>query len=371
MFDSVPFVVMQSGVPIYLSGPAGSGKTTSIELVAKRLNRKCYCAIVHQGDPIEVTGLPYIDVKAGVMKYTPPEWVKVANAEPSIIFFDEASGLDESYQLRMLTILSHRRVGAYSIPDHTWFVLAGNPIESGTSASLFSIPFITRLCCFDWQPDDNLWMNHMLTADMSFDVEIPDIPVLPNNWTNYLPETGSYINAFLKTSRNFVSFSEKELKGLTNSPVPTRRSWDLARRAFAAVKAVNMASQENIFRVVSGCVGRPAAGAFCEYISKLDLPDSKELIQNAARGMEVLKRFRLDQIYIIVSSACIAVDLNDPVERRGIFNIINELYNNGQAEFSALMIHLLTKREPQLELPPELVSRLMPLASKIRAAKGN
>jgi len=368
MFDSTPFVVMQTGVPIYLCGPAGSGKTTSIELVAKKLGRRCYSAIVHQGDPIEVTGLPYIDIKEGVMKYTPPEWVQVASSEPSIIFFDEASGLDESYQLRMLTILSHRRVGAYKIPDHTWFVLAGNPVETGTNSSLFSIPFITRVCCFDWQPDDDRWMTHMISPDMSFDIEVPSVPkISKEDWSKYLPEIGGYISGFLKTSHQFITFAAKDVKGMTNQPVPTRRSWDLARRALAGAKAAGI-YKENIFRIASGCVGKQAAGAFCEYLEQLDLPDVKELIQKAAKGLKVLRGYRLDQLYIIVGSACAAVDLENSEECRGVFNLIEELYHNGHGEFSALMVHLLHRRKPDLVLPPDIVSLIMPLATKLRSA---
>lgn len=153
---------LQCGIPVYLAGPAGSGKNHTVEQIAKELGWDFYFSNSVQQE-FKLTG--FIDA-GGCFHET--EFYKACNNEKECIFFlDE---MDASIPEVLVLLNAAIANGYFEFPngrvdfDHVHFVAAGNTVGTGaddmyTGRMVLDQATLDRFAIIDFDYSINIEMH--------------------------------------------------------------------------------------------------------------------------------------------------------------------------------------------------------------------
>lgn len=285
----------KSGVPVYLTGAPGVGKTALIRALAEESGEALHILIGSTMDPIELSGLPVLTTLPGsdepVARNTAPHWAAdLRNKGKGILFLDELTTAPPAVQAAMLTLLQGRTVGEYKLPDDVFIIAAGNPPEVAADGQELAAPLANRLIHIEYTPDKEDWFTGMALAWGN-----PNISDEERGWRNL-------ITAFLRSQPNLTNaMPDGEAAG---GAWPSFRSWDNAAKTLGCLPPSEKAAANMI---LTGLVGADAALTFSTWHRNLKLPNYKEIIASPERFK--WENFSVDQVYAILS---IVVDnIND------------------------------------------------------------
>jgi MoxR-like ATPase len=150
-------VAISARVPVLLWGAPGTGKTSVIRAMAASSGWPCETVIASIREPSDFAGLPVVsgaDPSAARVDFAPPGWARrLAQAETSLLFFDEVSTAPPAVQAALLRVVLERTVGDLSLPDGVSVVAAANPPEQAADGWDLSAPMANRFCHLDWEVD--------------------------------------------------------------------------------------------------------------------------------------------------------------------------------------------------------------------------
>lgn len=158
--------------PLFLSGPAGIGKTEIVEQAAQACGIGFVSYSLTHHTRQSAVGLPAIveETYGGdsyeVTRYTIPEIVDAVyhcisrGQREGILFVDEVNCVSETMLAVMLQFLQNKTFGTYKIPEGWLIVAAGNPVEYNRSARKFDAVTRDRLRMISVQPDAGTWIRY-------------------------------------------------------------------------------------------------------------------------------------------------------------------------------------------------------------------
>lgn len=307
------FIAVQSGVPTYIVGEPGSGKTQTTYALARALKRHMVTKIGNQCDPADIGGYPYPTVNGDnthYMAFLAPSFahdIVKAHREgvESLLFLDELTTCAPAVQAAMLRTISEGVVGDTTLPATCWRVAAGNPPEQAANGFDLAAPMANRLCHLQWESDPLAWCDAALAGFPD-----PTPPIVPADFTKLVPGQLSLVSSFV---RKMPSLLQNYPKSLTEAsgPWPSSRSWTNMATIQAAAASVEAAAdvRETLTR---GCVGEAAALAYHKWLVELDLPDPELLLQSPAT-FQLPKRG--DKQYAVLGSVAAAVLANCTPDR--------------------------------------------------------
>lgn len=288
-------VLANKKIPYIVSHP-GQGKTALLHAIAEREYSHFGVVIPGTMDPTDVIGLPVRDKITNpknpedvtfVTNYASPGWVVEANqAEKSLVLFDEMGNADPSIQDAFLTLFQDRRVPfGPRLGDHVDFVAAGNPLESGTNASLARPAFANRLFHINWEPPREDWFTGTL-----------------DGWgkplTTHQINLAALVVQFIRANTDCLD-AMPETEDKQAGAWPSRRSWT----NFIEVGSdFGLDSQDAVgmtFETARGFIGEPTAVLLNEYLNNIKLPDPEMVLSNPSM---VDWNGRADEVYAILNS---------------------------------------------------------------------
>jgi hypothetical protein len=288
--------VLQTGKAVGLAiGPPGSGKTKTIEAFSKVVDRLPYTLIGSIREPTDFGGFPYpvqcTPVKDPVsgkmvdvyMSMVPPKWaMDMHGTEKSwILFLDELTCNAPAVQAAMLAVITDKRVGDLPLPPETWIVSACNPPDQAANGHELEPPMANRLFHHKWESDKEAWEAGFIGG---WDNVVPAFTLLPPDWENGMGRASANLSAFL---RRFPSHWEKmpEDRNKRGGPWPSRRTWEMAKIALAAVESHSPREHGLRLQAIAGCVGEDIAHEWSSFDKALDLPDPEVVIQAVMAAM--------------------------------------------------------------------------------------
>jgi hypothetical protein len=284
-----------------LWGGPGIGKSSLVYSLSERLNAYCEVLILSITDPADFGGLPVVDRVDGraVQVYALPSWFASALAEAGrgrkvILFFDEIDKAPELVRAGALRLIYERALHNVQLPDSVAVLAAANPVGEGGLWEL-DAPLANRFLHLCLTPDPAVFVRGMVTGDW-----LSDVPHFHFN-TAALTEAlararglvGSYIHSYPSALHAIPADPAQQGRAW-----PSPRTWEYVARVLAISEIASpRPSDETIFTLIAGAVGREAAIAFTQWRASLDLPAPEELLENPTR----LPR-RQDQILAAVSA---------------------------------------------------------------------
>lgn len=344
-------IAAQAGVPVLLWGPPGSGKTSHIRALGEALGVRVEVVIASIREPADFSGLPVIR-ECGV-EFAPPSWARRLAEDGGILFLDEISTAPPAVQAALLRVVLDRVAGDLPLSEDVAVVAAANPPEQAAGGWDLTPPLANRFCHLSWKADVSAWVDGMLRGWTG-----PPVPVLPDNWKEYITEQAAVVAAFVRVRPHLLlQLPKNEVEAGRAWPSP--RTWEMAARLLAAARSVN-ASEDVEAGLVCGCVGDGAGLEFLGWRRALDLPDPEDVLRSPD-GF-VLPR-RGDQAYAVLASVVSAALRHLTAPRwLAAWVVLARAADQGGVDVAAWAAKALAgARRPGLPLPKDEVLRFTPL----------
>lgn len=321
--NEIPFVVVQTGIPVILTSGAGRAKTSLIEEFAKAFNRNFYPIYLNSRDREDVQGFPKYNPETDQIEYKLDPSLNIK--EPAVIFFDELNTAPEHVRIVAQRIINEKYLGNRRLKD-VWFIIAGNPPGVSAGAVNFDPALVNRCCMFQWDVPLEWWTNFMLVSGKDFilnrvsnktsEIWRPKFPVLnkaefEKNLEKYIPVMTTFIN------RNTAVVTDPDV----SEPYGSIRSATNAVTAYCAVKSTKLSVPEKDAEMaaLASCIGKKHASAFLQFVTSLDLPDPIDILE----GRKPLPT-RHDLVHVTIVS--LAARAKDSVMMNKVLSFYDSIY---------------------------------------------
>jgi hypothetical protein len=274
---NTPGYIALQVAPVLFRGGTGVGKSSSLEALTGALERTFIPLYGATHLPEDFSGYPIPDAKAGVVRMLPTElWDKTKDGR-ALVLVDEVSNVPSSTQAGLLSVLTERRVGGYQMPASTLMVGAMNPPELCPNAVPLAPAMRSRFVHIEWQVDYDHWFAGLRAG---CEWTAPSFPVVPDHWSDLLPQFGSLVEAFLRSAPDAREKLPTDDETLS---FPNLRTWTYLVKTFAAAEACGYEwrkeKKDPIYAVLgAGCVGTEHSSMFLRYAQQLDLLNPEEFL---------------------------------------------------------------------------------------------
>ena len=168
--EAVETAVTAGEVP-FLWGTWGSGKSESVEDLAKRLGRKLYQIRLSLIDPVDLRGCPVVVTDEEGNHLTKWGYPSFFPTEPgSMVFFDEMNTGLPQVQAACYQLILDKACGEHKLPPDTAMVCAGNREADGGITHKMPRPLQNRLVHLDWELDVDDWVAWALANGIRTDI---------------------------------------------------------------------------------------------------------------------------------------------------------------------------------------------------------
>ena len=336
-------ILFAARIPVLLWGDPGTGKTHTIEAVARRAGWGTVSVIASIHDPTDFAGLP-VRTDAGVV-FEPPAWARrTAESDGmSLVFFDEVNTATPATQNALMRVVLEGRVGDLELGDQVRFAAAANPPSQNSAAWDLSAPLANRFAHLEWPVNFEDWKAGYLSGWP--DPEPVDIDLSAVD--PYSRELIRLLQASFLATRPAL-LGEIPDNGTTSRGWPSPRSWERLAECLAIADTVKVTDEVRLL-VASALVGEGAAAEYLGYLRNLDLPDPKELLTYPAKFGELQ---RTDQQLAALDSV-VAAAIADSKCWRDAFRVCIVAAGCGVPDVAASAAMRLAEIKPtSVHLPP-------------------
>ena len=289
------------GIPGLLSGAPGIGKTSLVREFARTVEG---CDFEHFAVGLRGEGAlgvtPVYSEDADAITYPAAQWAApyLVKGTRALVLVDELNTAEESLQAPLLALVLDKQLGADKFGPGVRFFGAQNPVGQGGANSHEIAPALANRFChlpevkvdvselgahFDaWTPytaealDDDF-----ASAEAGEVIDADEIEArIDAEFVEVKARWARVVTAFLTRMPQFVHNMPEEMDEAASQAWASPRSWKMALSLICTAEILGL-TDELRDMLVEGCVGTAATVAFVEYASKLDLPDTLELLDGA------------------------------------------------------------------------------------------
>lgn len=241
-------VYMKCDIPTYTEGPPGVGKSEMWAQIAEEQKIGFIDVRLAQLDPVDLRGLPAVDLKTSMTRWMRPEYWPVAerDGERGVLLLDELGDCGKAMQSAAYQVVLNKRAGPHEIPRGWYVAAAGNHQKHRAGAQPMSSALANRFAHMEIEADLECFRQYGVKKNFS-----------------------PLVLGFLQFRPNFLH----DMAGASLKAFPTPRSWEKVSK----ILNTKPDSKQVLF-LVSGCVGDGAAGEFAAFLRTLDLPELKEIL---------------------------------------------------------------------------------------------
>lgn len=248
--------------PVFWWGPPGVGKSDVIHDIAKNDIKGGivdFRAILR--DPVDLRGLPLVDVKAGTARWLPPDELpnEKRDGKRGILFLDELNAANAQVQAACFGLVLDRKVGNYTLPNGWDIIAAGNRQSDRSAAQRMPRALANRFAHIDIEADPKTWIDDYANEHCD-------------------PMVVGFIRWRPALLHDMTAKDNLKGGGEDERAFPTPRSWK-------GVSDICNAPDDLRFMLVKGLVGEAVAAEFEGFVKTYrDLPDLDDIFNRPTRA---------------------------------------------------------------------------------------
>jgi len=288
-------ILIEAGVPVYIEGPRGDGKSSVLRGLGRALDRHTEVIISSIRSPEDFGGLPMI-TDQGVALVAPGWAHRLAKAPRGLLVLDEITHARPPVQCALMCVVNDKQVGEQYLGDHTSIVAAGNGASTmGNSPMMDALK--NRFAHLAWDLELQTWFDGALTGFAD-----PVAQRLPDGWEQGVGAQMAVIVSFLRKNPELAKTKDEDAEHMM--AFPTKRTWTILSRVLAAAASIGYGTSSAISaQLAQMLVGEAAARTYTVWVQQQDLVDPEELL--AAPATHALP-VRGDRIAIMLDALCAA-----------------------------------------------------------------
>jgi hypothetical protein len=231
-------IYLNADVPAFLWGEPGTGKSAIARASAARRGWRFIDFRALLRDPVDLRGLPTVDVAAGLARWLPPADLPNADRDgpEGLLFLDELNAASPMMQAACFGLVLDRAVGEYRLPPGWRIAAAGNRAEDRAAAQRMPTALANRFA-------------HIFVRSRGKDVV--------DGWLAWAATAGIHpaVRAFifLRGADFLHAFDARTVDACPAFPTP--RAWESVSRVADAPARLRHAA-------VAGLIGRAGADEF-------------------------------------------------------------------------------------------------------------
>lgn len=331
-------LAIEAGEVPFIWGTWGSGKSVSVEEMAKRMGRKLYQVRLSLMDPVDLRGCPVVEKDEDGNYVTKWGYPSFLPTEPGcLIFFDEMNTGLPQIQAACYQLILDKAVGEHKLPPDTAMCCAGNREIDGGITHKMPRPLQNRLVHLDWELDVDDWVTwalaHGIRTDIIGFVRFRRI-LLHQDWIDDEARRDA-------TSQGSKPVKQSEDGAKKGKPSP--RTWEKLSRIMDKSEVMGGASNLE-FGLSVGTVGE---GPGTEYLSfrqiaaSLVTPEQVIMAPDTARVPDMMDKSGPAATYAIVTALA-----NKSTDKT--IDAIMRYASRLQADFQVVLVNDILKKNPEL-----------------------
>ncbi len=233
---------------LMLWGSPGIGKSDLVRQLAEDLDRIFVDVRLSTIDPVDLRGLPMINVEEQLTNWLPPSFLPNVQSEPGILFLDEINAAPPMLQASAYQLILDRKLGEYQIPEDWLVIAAGNKLSDRSVTHRMPSALSNRFSHFEIIVSKEEWFQWA--------------------WQNNIDP---FIISFLRFHPQLLFDFNPQNNKLA---FPTPRSWSFA----SVYRPIRDENPDLYFKGVQSCVGYSATKQLMAFSKNKDMLIDPEII---------------------------------------------------------------------------------------------
>lgn len=314
------------GVPAFLRGHPGIGKSDIARAVARRLNRRLVDIRLSQMEAAEIHGIYMPTEDHTRLNRVPMDWVQVVAQEPCLLFLDELNAAPtKAHQAAAYQLLLDRVAAGVPFHPDTLVLAAGNLDGDRAIVGPLSNALKNRLAHFILRPSAAAWLEWAEDADVD-----PRVVAFIRAHGDRVLYRASEDHAFA-TPRSWVHLGHLIGGG-------GARSLDAGRAEVRTADLDPVLDLGMVQLLATSCVGVAMARAFVEFLETSEYFNADDILRlgrwpdlTRGRASEISARMRLvDELLVALRG--IVTRHRAELRQRHVRNVVAFLSAEGMTE---------------------------------------
>lgn len=275
LMDKISLAVA-ANVPIMIWSGPGTGKTSTANKFAQKMNYHIETVIASLYDPTDFSGYPYIyqkpdgdsEVRVSIPFVIKSLEEKAKEGKRTLLFLDELPTAPRPVQNVLLRLILERKIGDYKLPDDCRIIAAGNPTSVAGNIN-FSSAMANRFTHVKHTPN----IIEYNTQDVIEPFSLSDNPNDPADDSHFdfnyhFTAAKALISSYLEMFPKNLFAEPEEITSFEDNAFSTPRSWEAVERILAVLKCKVTPTAIELIR---GTVTKQHADELFTFINNVDI----------------------------------------------------------------------------------------------------
>lgn len=312
-----------AGIPLFLWGSPGIGKSSLVHQYAKTIDALVVDIRLAQFDPVDLRGLP--TPSGDTTSWLAPTILPFTGNpnfpadRPIILFLDELAQASPAVQAAAFQLVLDRRVGEHTLLPNVYIIAASNRASDRAGTNRLSTPLLNRFAHLEVISDFDAWKQWAISEGVH--------PLI----VGFLAQRPALLDQFNTALKSGAQ------------AFPTPRSWHFLSSLLHALPDIATTPTHVLSTIAASAVGAAVAAEFVAFVENAHILPTWEEITSSPTKAKVPNADQPDALYAVASLLVVRVD-------ESTASAVAEYASRLPMEFQTLVASDLARSKPQIAI---------------------